>query len=89
MLCAAEMAHPGFINLRVADGWISAGGNDSGGTGHVWRQRAGQGSGAGRWSLSANPTGPLHFGGARNVCLGDAVADVLAAAAITWSASTM
>ena len=30
--------------------------------------------------VSANPTGPIHYGGARNAVLGDAMANVLAAA---------
>ena len=30
--------------------------------------------------ISANPTGPLHMGSARNAVLGDAVGNVLAAA---------
>ena len=30
--------------------------------------------------VSANPTGPLHYGGGRNAVLGDALANVLEAA---------
>ncbi len=36
-----------------------------------------------RWQVefvSANPTGPIHYGGARNAALGDSLANVLAAA---------
>jgi arginyl-tRNA synthetase len=42
-----------------------------------------QRGGGARWQveyLSANPTGPLHYGGARNGALGDALANVLTAA---------
>ena len=78
---AVEVAGPGFINIRLADAWlqqqalaIAAAGATFG---DIVRGR-GQ-----RWQVefvSANPTGPIHYGGARNAVLGDAMANVLAAA---------
>lgn len=75
---AAELAGPGFINIRLSDGWlqrqvtavISAGeafGNLSVGNGQRWQVEY----------VSANPTGPLHYGGARNAVLGDVLSNVL------------
>lgn len=81
LIAGAELAGPGFINLRLADGWlqqqipaiIAAGerfGNIDRGQNARWQVEY----------VSANPTGPLHFGGARNAVLGDTVANVLEAA---------
>jgi len=81
LIAGAELAGPGFINLRLTDGWlqqqipaiITAGerfGNIDRGQNARWQVEY----------VSANPTGPLHFGGARNAVLGDTVANVLEAA---------
>lgn len=78
---AAELAGPGFINLRLSDAWlqqqvleiIEAGdsfGNIERGVGQRWQVEY----------LSANPTGPVTYAGARNGVLGDALANVLEAA---------
>jgi len=78
---AVEIAGPGFINIRLADHWlqqqvapiVAAGpafGNIERGRGQRWQVEF----------VSANPTGPIHYGGARNAVLGDALANVLAAA---------
>jgi arginyl-tRNA synthetase len=75
---AIEIAGPGFINLRLKDqarqavvAEVLAAGSDFG------RQPA-----SGRRVLvefvSANPTGPLHVGHARQAALGDAVCSLLA-----------
>ena len=80
-IAAVEVAPPGFINFRLSDaGWPAR-----------WlRSRLPQGRygdidlGGGKSCqvefISANPTGPLHMGSARNAVLGDALASVLAAA---------
>jgi len=80
LLAAVEVAGPGFINLRLTE----AAKQDVART--VLRQRSGFGSGPeGRQRraliefVSANPTGPLHVGHARQAALGDALANVLAA----------
>lgn len=81
---AAEIAGPGFINLRLSDGWLrnqvaamvdagAAIGNIARGQGQHWQVEY----------LSANPTGPVHYGGARNAVLGDSLANVLEAAGYT------
>src|SRR5439155_8216614 len=75
-----QVAGPGFINLFLGPGWLH----------QVLEQILEQAGAYGRGSptgqrvqvefVSANPTGPLHVGTARNAALGDAIANVLAAA---------
>lgn len=74
-----EVAGPGFLNLFMADAWLTAA------LGHV--VAAGEGFGAGEAVhpervlvefVSANPTGPIHVGHARNAAYGDALARMLA-----------
>jgi arginyl-tRNA synthetase len=79
----AEIAGPGFLNLWVTDEWLH----------DVVREIASTGEGYGRSApndlrtqvefVSANPTGPLHVGHARNAALGDALARLLEAAGRT------
>jgi arginyl-tRNA synthetase len=73
-----EVAGPGFLNLFLADGWLR------GALAAVLS--AGEGFGAGRAErpervlvefVSANPTGPMHVGHARNAAYGDALARML------------
>ncbi len=84
MIDGADIAGPGFINLRLADGWLQdqvatilaagpAYGNIDRGAGQRWQVEY----------VSANPTGPIHYGGGRNAVLGDSLANVLAAAGYT------
>ncbi len=79
-----EIAGPGFINLSLADAWLqdqvaviltagSAYGNIDRGVGQRWQVEY----------VSANPSGPIHYGGARNAVLGSALANVLEAAGYT------
>ncbi|GAA0472813.1 arginine--tRNA ligase [Parasphingorhabdus litoris] len=75
---AAEMAGPGFINLRVSDAVlltelkeIAALGADYG------RSTKGQGVTVNVEYVSANPTGPMHMGHCRGAVVGDALADLL------------
>jgi arginyl-tRNA synthetase len=77
---SAEVAGPGFINLRLAAAARRAV------VGAVLAEREFFGTttaGAGRKVMvefvSANPTGPLHLGHARQASLGDALANLLAA----------
>ncbi len=79
-VASAEIAGPGFINLRLAA--------DAQGAivGEVLAAGAGYGTGdelAGRnvnlEFVSANPTGPLHLGGTRWAAVGDALGRVLSA----------
>ena len=79
LIDSAELAGPGFINLRLAAGAKQAV------VRQVLHERDGFGTAAthaGRRVMvefvSANPTGPLHVGHARQAALGDALANLLA-----------
>ncbi|ANN75794.1 arginine--tRNA ligase [Bordetella flabilis] len=73
IVAAAEVAGPGFINIRISPAARQA----------VLAAIAGQGAAFGRAPrngdkvlvefVSANPTGPLHVGHARQAALGDAI----------------
>ena len=84
LVLGAEIAGPGFVNLRVSDAWIAAalaGVLDAG-------ESFGGGSAASAERIqvemvSANPTGPLTVAHARNGAYGDAIARVLAFAGHT------
>ena len=78
---SVELAGPGFINIRLSQRWLQeqvpaivAAGADFGaidkGEGQRWQVEY----------VSANPTGPLHYGGGRNAVLGDTLANLLDAA---------
>jgi len=74
----AEIAGPGFINLRLAPGaWldelraIAALGPDYG------RSTSGTGTTVNVEYVSANPTGPMHMGHCRGAVVGDALASLL------------
>ena len=74
----AEVAGPGFINLRLAPGvWqsvvLSALTDPAYG-----RSTLGQGRRVNVEFVSANPTGPLHVGHTRGAVFGDALASLLA-----------
>jgi arginyl-tRNA synthetase len=75
---AAEVAGPGFINLRLSPGvWreelqaILAAGADYG------RSDMGRGQRVNVEYVSANPTGPMHMGHCRGAVVGDALASLL------------
>jgi arginyl-tRNA synthetase len=74
-----EVAGPGFVNLFVSDAWLT--------DALAHALAAGERFGAGAVArpervlvefVSANPTGPLHVGHARNAAYGDALARILA-----------
>ncbi len=78
-VASAEVAGPGFVNLRLSDGFWQA---------HL-RQILEEGADYGRSSVgagiktnveyvSANPTGPMHVGHCRGAVVGDALANLLA-----------
>ncbi len=76
-----EIAHPGFINFTLDTGWVASQVEAILEAGMSWGNLdIGAGRSAQVEFVSANPTGPLHFGGARNAVLGDTVANLLAAA---------
>lgn len=75
---AADVAGPGFLNLRLADavwhgvvGAVLARGKDFG------RASLGQGQKVNVEFVSANPTGPMHVGHTRGAVVGDALASLL------------
>jgi arginyl-tRNA synthetase len=75
----AEVAGPGFLNVFLTPGWYSAA------LGEILESGDRYGSGSARTKervqvelVSANPTGPLTVGSARNAAYGDAVARLLA-----------
>jgi arginyl-tRNA synthetase len=79
-LARFEVAGPGFLNLFLADSWHR----------EALAEALGAGDSFGRGSaalvaervivefVSANPTGPMHVGHARNAAYGDSLARVLA-----------
>ncbi|QKG70171.1 arginine--tRNA ligase [Erythrobacter mangrovi] len=77
-IVAAEIAGPGFINLRLSDeAWrrelraIASLGTDYG------RSTMGKGRTVNVEYVSANPTGPMHMGHCRGAVVGDALAGLL------------
>ncbi|MCY4409924.1 MAG: arginine--tRNA ligase [Caldilineaceae bacterium] len=81
LIGSVELAGPGFINIRLDERWLQ------GKVVEIIAQGSAFGAidrGAGqRWQVeyvSANPTGPLHYGGGRNAVLGDTLANLLEAA---------
>ena len=78
MITSAEIAGPGFINLRLApQTWveelsaIAAKGDDYG------KSAMGAGTRVNIEYVSANPTGPMHMGHCRGAVVGDALASLL------------
>jgi arginyl-tRNA synthetase len=73
-----EVAGPGFLNVFLADAWYTAAvahmlaADDWGGATADTRERVLV------EFVSANPTGPMHVGHARNAAYGDSIARILA-----------
>lgn len=74
-----EVAGPGFVNLFMSDSWLTAALAQALAAGEAF------GTGLAEQSerilvefVSANPTGPMHVGHARNAAYGDALARMLA-----------
>ena len=74
-----EVAGPGFLNVFLSDAWYAAA------AGHVLSAGDSYGAGGAEPAervlvefVSANPTGPMHVGHARNAAYGDALARLLA-----------
>src|SRR6266545_4397175 len=80
---SAEVAGPGFINFRLTTDWLTGALRDVATRGEAYGRADPNGLRAQVEFVSANPTGPLHIGHARNAALGDALARVLQAAG--WS----
>ncbi len=80
-VAAVEVAGPGFINIRLADGFwpkvLAAILREKEAYG---RSAVGQGERVNVEYVSANPTGPMHVGHCRGAVFGDALANLLQAA---------
>lgn len=75
---AADVAGPGFLNLRLADGFWHARLKEILGAGESYGDsRIGRGRRVNVEYVSANPTGPLHVGHGRGAVVGDALAALL------------
>jgi arginyl-tRNA synthetase len=76
-----SVAPPGFINIRLADAWLSEQVNAVLSSGEDFvRSKLGVGKKVQIEFVSANPTGPLHVGNGRWASIGDSLARTLAAA---------
>jgi len=77
---AVEVAGPGFVNFFLADEWLQEQVDAILRAGPAFGHLTfGRGTSVQVEFVSANPTGPLHVGAARNAALGDTVARLLAA----------
>ncbi|QKD03539.1 arginine--tRNA ligase [Mesorhizobium loti] len=76
---AAEVAGPGFVNLRLKDGFWHAHLTALLGEGRNYgRSTIGGGRKTNVEYVSANPTGPMHVGHCRGAVVGDALANLMA-----------
>jgi arginyl-tRNA synthetase len=80
VVATVEVAGPGFINIHLTRGWLSDVLREVERAGDAYGRTEPNGRRAQVEFVSANPTGPLHIGHARNAALGDALARVLEAA---------
>jgi arginyl-tRNA synthetase len=78
-----EIAGPGFLNFFVTDEWLHDALREAARLGPAFGRRAPIGRAVQVEFVSANPTGPLHIGHARNAVIGDAIAAVMEAAGWT------
>ncbi len=79
-IAAAEVAPPGFVNLRLSEAWLARQVDAIRAAGAAFADfETGVGRRVQVEFVSANPTGPLHFGGARNAAIGDTLARALEA----------
>ncbi|MER8520364.1 arginine--tRNA ligase [Mesorhizobium sp. M0644] len=78
-IAAAEIAGPGFVNLRLKDGFWQAHLTALLGEGRNYgRSTIGDGKKTNVEYVSANPTGPMHVGHCRGAVVGDALANLMA-----------
>lgn len=77
-IAAVEIAGPGFVNLRLADGFWQARLGDMLDAGTDYgRSAIGGGRKVNVEYVSANPTGPMHVGHCRGAVVGDALANIM------------
>ncbi|RWC48157.1 arginine--tRNA ligase [Mesorhizobium sp.] len=78
-VAATEVAGPGFVNLRLKDGFWQAHLTALLGEGRNYgRSTIGGGRKTNVEYVSANPTGPMHVGHCRGAVVGDALANLMA-----------
>ncbi|RWC30335.1 arginine--tRNA ligase [Mesorhizobium sp.] len=78
-VAATEVAGPGFVNLRLKDGFWQAHLTALLGEGRNYgRSTIGRGRKTNVEYVSANPTGPMHVGHCRGAVVGDALANLMA-----------
>jgi arginyl-tRNA synthetase len=76
---AAEIAGPGFINLRLSNKvWLNELRSIGNSGDEYGRSTLGAGKTVNVEYVSANPTGPMHMGHCRGAVVGDALANILA-----------
>jgi len=76
-----EVAAPGFVNIFLSPLWLAQQAGEIAALGAGWFRPAVAAPARVQVEfVSANPTGPLHFGGARNAAIGDTLARLLEAA---------
>ena len=80
-IAAADVAAPGFLNLRIRDGALETTIATILADPPRWGRTAAEGTGrsVNVEFVSANPTGPLHVGNARGAFIGDLLSRVLEA----------
>jgi arginyl-tRNA synthetase len=76
-LVKTEVAGPGFLNFFTTDEWLHEALREVVTRGAAYGRSEPNGLHAQVEFVSANPTGPLHVGHARNAALGDAIARLL------------
>jgi len=77
-IVSAEVAGPGFVNLRLADTyWQELLRTALGNGADFGRSAVGAGRKVNVEYVSANPTGPMHVGHCRGAVVGDALANLL------------
>ncbi|TIN70646.1 MAG: arginine--tRNA ligase [Mesorhizobium sp.] len=78
-VAATEVAGPGFVNLRLKDGFWQTHLTALLGEGRSYgRSTVGGGRKTNVEYVSANPTGPMHVGHCRGAVVGDALANLMA-----------
>lgn len=77
-ITSAEIAGPGFINMRLSDeAWLGELRAIAELAGEYGRSGMGKGRRVNVEYVSANPTGPMHMGHCRGAVVGDALASLL------------
>jgi arginyl-tRNA synthetase len=76
---SVTVAGPGFINFEIANDWLYESLRQAVLLGDAFGRAEPTGRSVQVEFVSANPTGPLHIGHARNAALGDAIANLMEA----------